>query len=246
MKNFKIIPVLDIFNSKAVHAKKGEREKYKPLKSNLFNTQNPMNIINILSKELKFEKFYIADLNGITNRNPNLKLLEELLEIPKIEILLDPGIFNIGDIKIFSNFNIKLIIGLETIKNFKIINEGLKIFGQTNLIISIDMYKGKIITKAKDLVNMKPILIIKKLGFLGIKNIILLDLFRVGQKLGGIPPSYLQIVKEFDGNIIVGGGIKNYDDIINYREKKFSGVLIATALYDGSISAAKIKQLNEA
>ena len=35
MNNFKIIPVIDILNSKAVHAKKGERTKYKTLKSNL-------------------------------------------------------------------------------------------------------------------------------------------------------------------------------------------------------------------
>ena len=32
MKKFKIIPVIDILNSEVVHAVKGEREKYKPLK----------------------------------------------------------------------------------------------------------------------------------------------------------------------------------------------------------------------
>ncbi|MFX0104936.1 MAG: HisA/HisF-related TIM barrel protein, partial [Candidatus Hodarchaeota archaeon] len=78
----------------------------------------------------------------------------------------------------------------------------------------------------------------------GIETIILLDLHRVGQKFGGIPPLYLDILRNFKGDVFVGGGIKDYRDLLNYKENNFSGVLIATALYDGTIKIERIKNFH--
>ncbi|MBA7635504.1 hypothetical protein ES703_43108 [subsurface metagenome] len=39
----------------------------------------------------------------------------------------------------------------------------------------------------------------------------------------------------------MGGGIKNYTDILNIKEQNFSGVLIATALYDGTIEIENLR-----
>ena len=150
------------------------------------------------------------------------------------------------DILKFSRFNIKkLILGLETINNFEVIRDSLKNFGIDKIVISVDMFKGKIITKIRDLMNESLLNTILKLKYLGVRELILLDLFRVGQKLGGVPPLYLKIREIFDGDILVGGGIKNLDDLQNYYRNSFSGVLIATALYDGSINIEKLKILNQ-
>ncbi len=242
MKRFKIIPVIDILNSKAVHAKKGERTKYKPLKSYLFQSSNPVEIIRILRKKYNFELFYIADLDSIMKKAPNFQILKEILKISNIDFILDPGIVDLEDISNFLRFRIKnLILGLETIKNFKTISQSLQILNQNNIIISIDMYNGQILSNAKDIKTQSPIKLIKKFESLGIKKIILLDLFRVGQKIGGIPQLYLDILHNFNGDVYVGGGIKNYIDILNIREQNFSGVLIATALYDGTIEIENLR-----
>ncbi len=244
MCKFKIIPVIDILNSKAVHALKGERSQYKTLKSYLFHSSNPVEIVRTIKNKLNFYEFYIADLDSIINKAPNYQILKEILEIPDIEIILDPGIANLKEIHNFSSFRIKsLIFGLETLKSFKIINQSLQFFNQNNITISIDMYKGRILSKAKDIKEQNPLDLIKKIESSGIKNIILLDLFRVGQKIGGIPPFYLEILHNFNGNIFVGGGIKNFKDILKYKEQNFSGVLIATALYDGTIEVEKLRNL---
>jgi len=242
MKRFKIIPVIDILNSKAVHAKKGERTKYKPLKSYLFQSSNPVEIIRILRKKYNFELFYIADLDSIIKKAPNFQILKEISKISNIDFILDPGIVDLEDISNFLRFRIKnLIIGLETIKNFKTIIQSLQILNQNNIIISIDMYNGQILSNAKDIKTQSPIKLIKKIESLGIKKIILLDLFRVGQKIGGIPQLYLDILHNFNGDVYVGGGIKNYTDILNIKEQNFSGVLIATALYDGTIEIENLR-----
>jgi phosphoribosylformimino-5-aminoimidazole carboxamide ribotide isomerase len=244
MKNFKIIPVIDILKSNAVHAKKGERTKYKPLKSYLFQTSNPIEIIKKLKQEFNLFEYYIADLDSIIHKTPNFQIIKEITKIPEIEIMLDPGITDLRDILQFNEFKIKnLILGLETIKSFKIIKESLQLLNSANLIISIDMYKEKIISKALGIKKNNLFDFIKNIYSEGIRKIILLDLYRVGQKVGGIPPIYLDILHNFDGDILVGGGIKDHNDILNYKEKNFAGVLIATALYDGTIDREKLRNL---
>ncbi len=242
MTYFKIIPVIDILNSKAVHAKKGEREKYKPLKSYLFQSSDPIEIIQLIKRKLGFNEFYIADLDSILNKSPNFEVLREILAIPDIDIMLDPGIVNQKDILNFSKFRIKnLILGLETLKSIKVIDKCLQILDQFKIIVSIDMFNGQILSNAKDIRVQDPLRLVKSIESIGIMNIILLDLLRVGQKTGGIPPLYLDILHNFSGNVFVGGGIKNYSDILDYKEQNFAGILIATALYDGTIDIEKLK-----
>ena len=242
MSSFRIIPVIDILASKAVHAIKGERAKYKPLKSKLINSSDPIEIIKVLKQKFNFREFYIADLDAIIKYSPNLEILSTILKIPEIDVILDPGIKDKEDLLKYSKYKIKkLILGLETINGYNVINEGLRILGKYKLIVSLDMFKGKIISKIKDLRNQNPINVVNKLKRFGVKELILLDLFRVGQKIGGIPPVYLKILKNFKGAVLVGGGIKDLMDLTSYYNNKFSGVLIATALYDGSINIDKLK-----
>ena len=246
MSNYKIFAVIDILNSTAVQAIKGERDNYQPLKSPLFNTSEPFDIIRNLKEKFNIKQFYIADLDAIIKQKPNLRLLKKILEIENIEIIVDPGIKNINDLELFSEFNIEsIILGLETIQKIKTIKESFKLFNKNKLIISIDMYKERIITNINTLKNLTPLAVVRKLEKIGVKNIILLDIFKVGQKIGGIPSLYFKIKKNFNGNVLVGGGIKNLNDVLLYYEKGFSGVLIGTAIYDGTINLNKLNMVSK-
>ncbi|MFX1444538.1 MAG: HisA/HisF-related TIM barrel protein [Promethearchaeota archaeon] len=243
MANFRIIPVIDILNSMAVHAIKGERDKYKPLKSKILNSSDPLEIIKILNHKFQFNEVYIADLDAIIKKNPNHNLLLKILEIPGLNVMLDPGITHKNEILIYSKYNLsKLILGLETIKNFEVIEEGLRVMGNNRLSISVDMYQGKIISNLKELKNQDPLKLVKILNKLKIKEIILLDLFRVGQKIGGIPPLFMRFRNQFQGNLLIGGGVKEFNDLEMMQKNNFSGVLIATALYDGSLNIDDLKK----
>ena len=245
MKMFKIIPVIDILNSKAVHAIKGERENYKPLKSVLFETTDPTNIIKTLNIKYNFNEFYIADLDSILKKKLNIQTLKQIGDIENVKTIIDPGIVTTEEIKSFKQINFRaLILGLETIKNLETVNRSLEFLGANKIIVSIDMYKGKILSNAKEFKNYPIIEVIKKIEKLGVEELILLDLFRVGLKLGGVPQLYKDILQNFNGNIYVGGGIKNLNDILQYKAEGFSGVLIATALYDGTIEIEKLKAIN--
>jgi len=244
MTEFKIIPVIDILKKEAVHAIKGERENYKSLKSYLFDTSNPVEILKELYEKYNFNQFYIADLDAIIKKTPNYELISKILALLPIDIIIDPGIISIDDVRHYFRYNIqKLIIGLETISDLEIIKKSLKLFGSNQIIVSVDMYNEVILTNIKDVKGRDPKDIVKDLSEMDVKSIILLDLIKVGQKLGGISPLYLKIRKIFGGEIYVGGGIKDLNNILLYKSENFSGVLIGTALYDGTIKVKDLKML---
>ncbi|MFX1280351.1 MAG: HisA/HisF-related TIM barrel protein [Promethearchaeota archaeon] len=245
MKKFNVIPVLDILNSEAVHAVKGERNKYKPLKSKLFNSSDPLEILKILAYNFQFTEIYIADLDAIIKKKPNLVLLNKILTETEIHLIIDPGIVVSDDIYQYTKFKIKkLVIGLETIKRLKEVKNALSIIGKNKIIVSIDMYREKLLAQAKDIKNLTPKEIVNKIRRIGIDEVILLDLFRVGQKIGGIPQTYLDIRNSFNGKTYVGGGIKDFTDILKYKQENFAGILIATAMYDGTIDIEKVKEID--
>jgi len=244
MNNFRIIPVIDILKSQAVHAIRGEREKYKALKSVLVNDSNPIRIASKLKIDYLFNEFYIADLDAILQRKPNIAILSKILAIPGVEIMLDPGIRTKKNIEKYYNFNLKsLILGLETLKDLKVITECLNLFGNDKVVVSVDMYKEVIQSNIKEIKSQDLLEVVNKIEDLGVINIILLDLFKIGQKLGGIPPLYSKIRQNFNGEILVGGGIKDIQDIKDYKTNKFSGVLIGTALHDGSINIEELRKI---
>ena len=242
MNKFRIIPVIDILNSQAVHAIKGEREKYKPLKSVLINDSNPTRIALKLKNEYLFNEFYIADLDAILQRKPNITIISKILDIPGVEVMIDPGIKTKKDIEKYFKLNLKsLILGLETLRDLKVIIECLEFFDTNKIVVSIDMYNEIIQTNIKEVRNQDILEIVRKIEDLGVVKIILLDLFKIGQKIGGISALYLKIRKAFSGEILVGGGIKDIQDIKEYRSNNFSGVLIGTALHDGSIKIEELR-----
>ncbi len=245
MEKFKIIPVIDILNSKAVHAVKGEREKYKPLKSVLIENSNPVEIVKEIQEKTSINDVYIADLDAILRKEPNFSQLFEILKIFDIKVMIDPGITLTKNILEYSSYNVdSLILGLETIKNLDVISDCLEIMGSKKTIVSVDMYKEEILTNVKKIKNQHPIETIEIIEELGVEKIILLDLYKVGQKLGGISPLYIEIREKFKGQILVGGGIKNIRDLELYKLNNFSGVLIGTALHDGTIDIEKLRKIN--
>ena len=244
MNRFRIIPVIDILNSQAVHAIKGEREKYKPLKSVIINGSNPTRIALKLKNEYLFNELYIADLDAILQSKPNITILSKILDISGVEIMIDPGIKTKEDVEKYIKLNLKsLILGLETLRDINVIRECLKLFDTNKVVVSVDMYNGVIKTNIKEFKNQDIFEIVRKIEDLGVVNIILLDLFKVGQKMGGISALYLKVREQFNGEILVGGGIKDIQDIKEYKSNNFSGVLIGTALHDGSIKIEELRNV---
>ena len=101
-----IIPVIDIFNGKVVTAIQGKRDSYQPVDLKLYNTIDPIEIINILIQRFKPSIIYIADLNGILYKDINTSMYDFIVRNnPKIKFWVDFGKTDIHKLQRYQNLD---------------------------------------------------------------------------------------------------------------------------------------------
>src|SRR4030067_1072953 len=201
---FRIIFVLDVHKGTAVHAIRGERSKYQPVTgSKVCNSSAPLEIIQVLSPR----EVYIADLDRLQHQGDNFELIEKISG--KTRTMADIGAENMNDIEKCAKISDTVILGTET-ASFDLIEKAAVQFpGRIN--VSIDMKGGKVLTKDREM-DVKPAELVKLLNDHEIRDIIVLELTRVGT-CAGIDEGFLKdIVKVSSHIVLVGGGIKDGDD----------------------------------
>jgi phosphoribosylformimino-5-aminoimidazole carboxamide ribotide isomerase len=230
---FRIIFVLDILKGTAVHAIRGERSKYQPVAgSMLCNSSAPLDIIQVLSPR----EVYIADLDRLQHQGDNFELIEKISG--KTRTMADIGAQNLNDVEKCAKIADNVILGTET-ASFDLIEKAAVQFpGRIN--VSIDMKDARVLTKDRNM-DVEPVELVKRLNDHDIRDIIVLELTRVGTG-AGIDEDFLKDIAAVSShNVLVGGGIKDMDDIESLEHNGISGALVATAVHNGKIPADIIR-----
>ena len=96
-----------------VHARRGERENYQPIRSTLCPSAAPEAILQALVERFACNTIYIADLDAIRFRWPQLALIEKLkTRFPKIEMWLDAGIGDYPSYRSLTEHELATLVGL--------------------------------------------------------------------------------------------------------------------------------------
>lgn len=228
---FRIVFVLDLYNMDVVHAQGGNRKKYQPvhLASRICNTSEPIKLI----EEVKPKEVYIADLNILQregHHNTNFATIRQISS--RVSTMLDPGISSLKEAMEASPLADTIIIGTET-ASLKTIKEVAAVLpGKVN--VSIDKKYGKVLT-SDPLMPHEPADIVHELNALDIRNIIILDMDRVGTSSGVDSQFLSNIVSISHHHVLLGGGVKDIADIEKLESIGVKGALVATALHNGSI-----------
>jgi len=241
-----IIPVIDILNGIVVHAVRGERNTYKPVKSVLSSSTDPIEIASIF-RRMGFRKLYVADLNAILKKGDNYEIIKRICESTSLEVMVDAGVVNIPSaVKIFECKSSELVIGTETLNELEFIRECSGLFGKDKVVVSIDIKDGKLLGP-KEIREMKVGEVVSLLKRMGIENVIILNLSKVGT-LSGPDLELIDSIPEETRRgmrVIVGGGVKNINDIVELKKRGVYGVLVATSLHSGNITPEEIKQVQK-
>jgi phosphoribosylformimino-5-aminoimidazole carboxamide ribotide isomerase len=241
-QGLKIIPVVDVLGGIAVHAVRGRREEYRPLKSVLCASTDPVDVAAAL-KTLGFSELYVADLDAITGGQPNFSLFKKIADKTGLELMVDAGVTSLEKAeKVLRSHVSKVIIGTETLPSTSFVAEAVESFGSEKIIVSLDLM-GKRIISGFELGRLaEPIAFLRELEALGVCQIIVLDLARVGSG-EGINMSFLQEVQgNIKAKVFVGGGVRDVKDLLELKGLGVFGVLVATALHLGKISPELLKQ----
>ncbi len=240
----KVIPVIDIMGGVAVHAKGGHRDHYQPIKSQLCDTSNPIDLALAFKKRFGFEELYIADLDSIMGIGSNTDMLRRIYESSNMKIIVDSGVNDVKKARELLQAGVeKIIVGTETLTSYAPLKSIPKFVNYEHVIVSIDVKDGKILSKSKEIVRLSPEGLAKRLELMGIKEIIVLDLSRVGRELGVNVDLIRGVLKSVSIHTIIGGGIGNIDDIILLRDMGVSGVLVSTALHNSKIKKRDLLRL---
>ena len=230
-----IIPVIDVARGEVVHAVRGDRANYKPIKSPLARNANPADVARGIRKLHPFRRFYLADLDGIEGRGRNKHLVPELGQVmPGVEFWIDAGTGSRGAARsLLATPSATLVIGSETLENIGDLKDILA-EAPTRSVLSLDFRGDEF---------MGPDALIRD-ATLWPQHVIVMTLGRVGSGEGPDIERIRDIAQRAGGrNVYAAGGLRNRADMDAARAAGACGALIASALHDKTITAGDLKEI---
>ncbi|WP_337173600.1 HisA/HisF-related TIM barrel protein [Paludisphaera sp.] len=247
MRDFQVVPVVDVLGGRAVHAVGGDRARYRPVRSIIAAGDDPRELAGGFRDALGPSPLYLADLDAIAGRGRDLPLYRDLAAIAT-SLWVDAGAREADDLPpLLTIDGLRVVAGLETASGPDAIAAMLDLAGPDRLIVSLDLRDGRPITPTPDAWGrVEAAEVASRLVAIGVRRVILLDLARVGRGAGvGTFPLLESIACGHpEVQVIIGGGVASAADLIEARRRGASAALVASALHDGRIDRAALERIN--
>ena len=231
----KLIPVLDLMAGNVVHAVRGQRRQYLPVKSVLCESAIPGDIVQAFLELHPFEIIYIADLDAIGGTGSHEDTLVGLMEQHgSTTFWIDRGISSPGEMQRLHRPGQRHVIGSETgIGPDTLFAMRL---GQPDMVLSLD-FTGRSLAGNGD-----EALLSRTDSWPD--TLVLMELDRVGSARGP-DMEKLALFRELAGSrsLFAAGGIRNPADLEYLAAAGIDGALLASALHDGTIGQHELLQL---
>ncbi len=219
-----IIPVIDILNGQAVHARRGHRQAYQPMRSCLTADTSPLGLVEALLELYPFPLIYLADLNGLTGQPSAEDWLTTLLDQFRDQSFwLDAGFTTYPDLPA----NITPILATESWPNSRLPKH-------KRFVLSLDSQGHQSLDKQGlfDQPEQWP------------DTLILMNLAQVGSEQGPDFARLGHLRQQYpEHRWVASGGVRGRDDLHVLASIGIEQALVATALHSGQLSQAELKAL---
>lgn len=223
-KPFSVIPVMDLMQGQAVHAQRGQRQAYQPLRSMLCEGSDPLIVALALLALHPFRIFYIADLDAITRIGSHRTLIEILAaQHPNVQWWVDDG-----SSKPWLNKppNVMQVLGTESYP-------AVELFTQ-DFVLSLDERNGELLgdTELHHNTSRWP------------KRMIAMTLAQVGMNNG----VNNQLINKYCTQHplhewYAAGGVRHANDLHELKAIGARGALVATALHSLQLKSHELAAL---
>jgi phosphoribosylformimino-5-aminoimidazole carboxamide ribotide isomerase len=237
----RIIPVLDIIDGVVVHAVAGQREKYKPITSKIVDGSDPVQVADAFRSQFETNEIYIADLDAIRDIGTNLDVINDIVDSTGFNVILDYGVKSQDDVyKLIETGFGGVVVSTESMQSLDVIESALKL--SNSIVGSLDLSEGKVLAEDSQIRKSAPLDLAIRFMQMGLKRLIVLDLALVGTGKGPMHSTLTSICTGTSLDIIAGGGVRNFEDVISLGNLGVSAVLVATALHRGGITPEEIRR----
>ena len=230
-----VIPVIDVAHGRAVRAVKGERSAYRPIETPISSSSEPAELARGLARLFPFRTLYVADLDGIEGRGRNTHLVPALSNVlPRAEIWLDAGTASRGAARVLLAAPVvTLVVGTESIETVRVWDD-IVAEAPARSVLSLDFKNGEFMGPEAMLAD----------SSLWPSRVVVMTLDRVGANAGPDIERLKDIVSRAQGRrIYAAGGVRDRADLDAIRKIGVAGVLVASALHSGKISAGDLKEV---
>jgi phosphoribosylformimino-5-aminoimidazole carboxamide ribotide isomerase len=208
----RVVGVIDLQGGTAVHAVRGERERYRPLGDPL-----------ALARRYGLDELYVADLDAIAGVGTNDSIIAALAR--EARVLVDAGATDpqrLHDLGVH-----RVVIGTETLADADAL--------PPDAVLSVDLFDGRVLSRDPRLAGLSALDAVARLR--GPSEVIVLDLARVGTSSGPDIETIAELHAAFpDLSLLAGGGVRDADDLRALEAAGAAGALVATALLRGALS----------
>jgi phosphoribosylformimino-5-aminoimidazole carboxamide ribotide isomerase len=228
-----VIPVIDLVGGQVVHARKGDRASYRPVKSPLSPTSDAVDVVRGLRSVYPFPTLYVADLDAIQGHGDNVQTLRRIRDaFPALQIWVDNGAAASAAIDALIDADLGApIIGSESQRDSALIARHRN---SNRVVLSLD-FRGDVFQGPEEILA-EPAL--------WPSRVIVMTLARVGSAAGP-DLARLAAIRSIAGGreIYAAGGVRDARDLSALKAAGASGALIATALHEQRIDAADLEAM---
>jgi len=241
----RVIPVIDLKGGRAVHAVRGERKFYQPLRSVLVDGSDPLRVARALRTKLGLDELYVADLDAIERRTGVAPAIGSLAR--ESQVIVDAGSADVASARALLDLAVAgVVVGSETLPDAQAparIRTGLP---GVRLIVSLDLRGSRVVTRADDLRDLPPADALARLMGRSLHEAIVLDFDRVGTGEGPDIALVAELHRRLpDLQLLAGGGVRRLGDLKALRRAGAAGALVGTALHTGAIDRDALAALRE-
>jgi len=228
-----VIPVIDLKGGEVVHAQRGERDSYRPVRSQLCRGSAPVDVVAGLLTVHPFATLYIADLDAIQARGNSTASIRQIRQrFPELRLWVDNGLADPAACRDWLAQSLsELVLGSEAQRDVAILRALSDDETRRHLVLSLD-YRDERFLGPPDLLSASS---------LWPARVIAMTLSRVGSRGG---PD-LELLRRWRRDlpakkIFAAGGVRGGEDLLALADCGISGVLVATALHERRIGRAEI------
>ena len=232
-----VIPAIDVYKNKCVRLYKGDYDQ-----STIYS-DDPVEVIK--NWELKGASLiHIVDLEGAKlGTTISSNLIKNMIDNTNAKIQIGGGIRNLDTINYYISLGVeRVILGSAAIKNENnIIKTSIKKYGSDKIIVSIDSSKGRIKTEGwTQETQLRPEDLIHNMLKMGVKKFIYTDIDRDGTFKGVSIKNIKIILKKFNIQLTVAGGISSEFDLESLDKLGVEGAIIGKAFYENRLNPISI------
>lgn len=241
----KLVPVLDLKDGSAVHARRGNRTQYQPVESRIAPGASDPVALGLALREIGFHSVYIADLDAIAGTGNHLPVIRQLARATGLRVWLDAGVRVGRDaIGLLAEPGVWAVVcGSETLAGIAELRPVLSAVGPDRLLFSLDLRGGQVLTTAPTLATARPGEILRQAFQAGITQGLAIELGAVGAESGPDLSLARTAAAELPGfSLYIGGGVRGEADLMALQAAWAAGALIATCLHTGALTPEEVRR----